>query len=316
MTEYSFPVLEKPMNDQQWKSVTLGIGDGVFDEGGNPYNLINKNNATNTVTITVDSKKGYAHAILKGFYHKIDSDMTVSVPAVTSNTTFYIALVYDPFNANFPVVLKVITSLDRTSGKEYLILWKVERKPNQLLTDAIFTKFRQTIAPSIQVDDADSLPDSNSVLFGTTAHCLYTGEDYRASFNSWKPLNSWVSPTWGMGGWGIDQDTGGIAVTPVKGGYICTWSGGLGREAAGFNIPTAWGARGSNAGIAIPPALRPNNAVYALGSSGNNVIDLRITSAGTFEMRSMSGSPVYIPQGGGLSFSFTWFTSESREARA
>ena len=37
MAEESFPVVEQPMSADQWQSVTLGIGNGILDEGGFPY---------------------------------------------------------------------------------------------------------------------------------------------------------------------------------------------------------------------------------------------------------------------------------------
>lgn len=310
MAESSFPVLEKPLSDQEWKSVTLGIGDGVLDEGGNPYNLTNRSNVSDTATIAVDTKKGYCHAILKGFYHKLDAPMTVQIPPVTAKTTYYISLVYDPLNQNLPVSLQVITSLNRTSGKEYLILWKVERSPNQLLTDAKVTKYRQTVAPNIQVDYFESLPDAQSVLFGTQAHCLYTGDNWRASYDSWRPESIHVISPWGMPGWDLSPAVGGIVANPVKGGYICNFSGPLTRVSESYNIPPTWtsGTSGNTtAGTPIPPAYRPPMNVYGLAISGNNIFEVRITKDGVFQIRSTSGGSVLFTKGAGMSFQLSWF---------
>lgn len=315
MTEYSFPVLEKPMNDQEWKSVTLGIGDGVFDEGGNPYNLVNRNNVGDTATITVDSKKGYAHAILKGFYHKIDANLTIKIPAVNADTTYYVTLVYDPLNSSVPVSLKVLPSLDRTSGKEYLILWTVRRKANQLLTDAEVTKFRQTIVPKIQVDYAESLPDPTTVLFGTQAHCLYTGEDYRASYSSWKFVgNSIIKPS-GMAGWKYSDYTSGIFLSPAKGGFLCTWASGIDRTGPTNTIPTTWGNATNVIGKVIPDGFAPSANVHGLVMSGDSVLEGRIRPNGVLEVRSR-GTQSSIYSGSGLVVNFNWFTTESPSARA
>lgn len=316
MTEYSFPALEKPLNDQQWKSVTLGIGDGVFDEGGNPYNLIGRSNVSDTATITVDSKKGFCHAILRGFYHKLDAPMTITIPPVTANTKYYITLVYDPLNQVKPVSLKVVTSLDRSSGKEYLVLWTVDRKPNQLLTDTVLTKFRQTISPYIEVDYAENLPEATSVLFGTRAHCLYTGETWRRSFTDWKPASARIEGTLAMPGWNVFSYTNGIAATPVKGGFICTWSGGLNRTDVSYNIPTSWTGPSVATGTPIPSWLRPPSDIFGLGANGNTTIELRITSGGQLLLRSMTGSPFLFTKGSGVSFNFSWFVPESPTARA
>lgn len=316
MTETSFPVLEKPLNDQQWKSVTLGIGDGVFDEGGNPYNLVSKNNVNNTAVITVDSKKGYSHAILKGFYHKIDQNMPVTIPAVSSTTTFYITLVYDPLNKAMPVTLQVLTTLDRTSGKEYLVLWSVKRQANQLLTDAEFSKFRQTIVPKIQVDYAENLPDPKSVLFGTQAHCLYTGEDYRASYDSWKFVgNSQISPV-PMAGWTYSNYSNGITLKPVKGGFECTWSTGITRDGNTLPIPTTWGNQYNVIGKVIPDGFAPLMNVHALALSNNTPLEARLKSTGVLEVRSTSGNTHDIFKGSGIIVTFTWYTDEKPNVRA
>lgn len=169
MTEESFPVIEKPLSAEQWQSVTLGIGSGVLHEGGFPYNLTNISNQDNTVQVTVSSTQGYAHAIVHGFYHKIDAPVTLSVPAVSSATTYYIALQYDPLREELPVKLDAYTSLDRSQGKQYVILHEIDRQPNQLLTDAVRRFVRPRVAPTIIVSRPRELPDPSTVLWGTTA---------------------------------------------------------------------------------------------------------------------------------------------------
>lgn len=172
MAQYSYPVEEEPLPAKDWSSVTLGIGSGVLDEGGAPYRLININNAQNTVTVAVDSITKFAHSILRGFYHKIDENMVLDVPAVTSTTTYRIALQYDPERnsiGELPVKLGVFTSLDRTGDKDYHVLHTIVRQPNQLLTDAVITKTDVKITPTITVDTYAALPDPASVLYSTLA---------------------------------------------------------------------------------------------------------------------------------------------------
>lgn len=169
MAETSFPVVEQPLTADQWRSVTLGIGSGVLHEGGFPYNLANINNATNTVEVTVSSTQGYAHAIVHGFYHMIDAPVTLSVPAVTTPTTYYIALQYDPLREQLPVTLAAFTSLDRSQGKEYVVLHEIDRVADQLLTDAVRRYVRPRVAPTIIVSRPRELPDPSTVLWGTTA---------------------------------------------------------------------------------------------------------------------------------------------------
>lgn len=171
MTEYSYPIEEQPMPSEHWKSVTLGIGSGVLDEGGAPYRMININNANNTVTVAVDQLTKYSHAILRGFYHKIDANVTLDIPAVTTATTYYIALQLHPVRAtegDLPVKLGVFTSLERTDDRDYLVLHTIRRQPNQLLTDAVFTKSDIKIAPQMMVDTVAGMPPADTVLWGTT----------------------------------------------------------------------------------------------------------------------------------------------------
>lgn len=167
--EQSFPIIEQPLSADQWRSVTLGIGSGVLHEGGFPYNLTNLDNQNNTVRISVSSTQGYAHAIVQGFYHRIDAPVTLSVPAVAAATTYYIALQYDPGRTAMPVKLDVFTSLDMTQGKKYVVLHEIDRLPNQLLTDTDRRYVRPRIAPTIIVSRPRELPDPSTVLWGTTA---------------------------------------------------------------------------------------------------------------------------------------------------
>lgn len=203
MAEESFPVIEKPLSAEQWRSVTLGIGSGVLDEGGFPYSLANISNQDNTVQVTVSSTQGYAHAIVHGFYHKIDAPVTLSVPAVSSPTTYYIALQYDPLREELPVKLDAYTSLDRSQGKQYVVLHEIDREPDQLLTDAVRRFVRPRVAPTIIVSRPRELPDPSTVLWGTTAviHGGYPGiADLRMAIGStddgpreWKSI---FSPPW------------------------------------------------------------------------------------------------------------------------
>ncbi|WP_152353333.1 hypothetical protein [Brachybacterium subflavum] len=171
MTEYSYPVVNQPLPANQWTSVTKGIGNGIIDEGSGPYQLSNWSNADNTAVMKCPTavNKQYGHAILEGFYHRYDADITLSFPAVTSTRRYMVVLQYDPSNETKPVALKVLTSLDYTQGKNYIHLYNVDREPNQLLTDATVRSLRPRVSP-VQVYGAyDRLPLAWKVLWGTVA---------------------------------------------------------------------------------------------------------------------------------------------------
>lgn len=172
MAEQSYPIVEQPMSADQWKSVTLGIGDGILDEGGFPYRLKNLSNATNTGVLQAASRtdgETYSSAILNGFYHRLEEDLELEFPAVTSRTTYHVTLQYDPSRTDMPVQAKVVTSLDYSQGKNYLTLYTVTRGPNQLLTDAAVQMVRPRVAP-VQVyrSEAD-MPLAQKTLWGTLA---------------------------------------------------------------------------------------------------------------------------------------------------
>lgn len=196
MAEESFPMRDEPMTDEQWKQVTLGIGNGVLNEGGDPYRLTNINNATNQVTVNVSTTTGLAQAIVAGFYHRIDAPVVLDVPAVTAVTTYWIVLEYSPLrleNSEPPVQLKVVTALDTTSGRQYLVLHKIYRRPNELLTNASIRSVKPRVAPTLQVRDESELPEPETVIRGTVAVVHGTFPDIKiAKAEPGQPL-SWVS---------------------------------------------------------------------------------------------------------------------------
>ena len=196
MAEESFPMRDEPMTDEQWKQVTLGIGNGVLNEGGDPYRLTNINNATNQVTVNVSTQTGLAQAIVAGFYHRIDAPVILDIPAVTATTNYWIVLEYSPLRleqSEPPVQLKVVTALDTTSGRQYLVLHKIYRKANQLLTDADRRSVKPRIAPLLQVRNESEMPEPETVIRGTVAVVHGDYPDIKiAKADPGQPL-AWVS---------------------------------------------------------------------------------------------------------------------------
>ena len=174
--EYSYPVVNQPMSDEQWQYVTRGLGDGILDGGGHPYYLRNNGsvantNATNQKLLTVSTVTGTAEGLLKGFYHRLMQDKPLTFDPVTSTTTYYVVLRYDPLGhktAGGPIEATVVTSLNTNLGVHYCVLWALERKPNQLLSDAKITRFRPRVAPQITVARESDMPSPSDVLWGST----------------------------------------------------------------------------------------------------------------------------------------------------
>lgn len=321
MAEYSYPVLESPLPMEQWRSVTLGIGSGVFDEGGGPY-AISLDNVTNSATIRVDNKRGYAHAIVSGFYHKLDAPMTVSLPAVTSPTTYTIALCYEPLNTSKPVSLKVVTgALDVTAGKEWLVLHKVTRQPNQLLTAAQVQTMKPSIAPLINVRGFDDLPDASSVLVATTAFVSAEEGTYRISgvggSARWQKISgTYFENAASLNGWTYRTTSPKeIAVTPAQGALHCQMSGQIVHQNADTTIG---GTQWVPLGTLIPAQLRSSSAadlhlpgVYFHGSTGitNATLMLNLQTGLLSILPPSNGMSV--KKGGAITFSASW--SASRE---
>lgn len=306
MAETSFPILEAPLNVEQWKSVARGFGTGVLDEGGNPYNLTSLNNVNNSATIAVDTKTLFNHAVVSGFYHKMDAPINVELPAVARATTYRVVLMYNPLDKAMPVKLTVVTSLDKTGGKEYLVLWEIIRQPNQLLTDSARVKKRPIISPTIVVDSKDSLPDVSSVLWGTRAFVQQTNVELRASYSDWVTISPHRVGLAQPGGWELRSPTGGVQVTPAEGGFFCQAIISPLRRAYSYNMTGDF----HSIGVVIPNGYRPESDVYALVNQGNSVHEAKLSTSGELLLRSRTGT-FTISTGASMTASFTWFVSNT-----
>ncbi|MGO3895346.1 hypothetical protein [Brevibacterium aurantiacum] len=203
--EFSYPVVNQPMNDEMWQYVTLGLGDGVFDEGGQPYWVEGRENAGNTLRITVSTTTGTAQAILRGFYHRLTEDKTFVVPGVMTKTVFHFCLTYNPVGSGGtagPISLQMYAGTPPTTqGRFHIILWKLTREPNQLLTKADLVRVRPKITPMITVNGEADRPEPSTVLWGSRVLCTDNNAEYRATGSSgdtggpttWTPV---TDPDW------------------------------------------------------------------------------------------------------------------------
>lgn len=230
-TEYSYPIVGQPMNDEMWQYVTLGIGSGVLDEGGQPYWLRDRENANNTLRITTSTTTNTAQAALRGFYHKMIQDKLFTVPGVTANTLFHFCLTYNPVGLNEeagPISLQMYAGTPPTTqGRHHILLWTLLRKPNQLLTDAEVRMIRPKITPTIAVNSESDRPDPSKVLWGTRVYCHTTGIEYYATGASeetggptrWQKVG--LVRDWTPLGLGSGYEAQGVAPAyKVEGGYV------------------------------------------------------------------------------------------------
>ena len=271
MAEESFPIVDQPMSAEQWTAVTRGIGSGIITDDVMQYSLGERNNAANTVTIRAGTRT--AQAIVSGFYHTMDADVTLPIPAVTQRTVYYIGLTYDPL-AVTPVTLAASTSKPSGQGKVHLGLFEITRSPDQLLTDAAVADRRVYISPSISVQNESALP--TDTLLTTRAVALNTGAEYRR-----KPDGSWnlQTPHY-VGGayentWKLEFMSGpGWLVTPVADGTrIVSADIKLSRIGGSAAVGTAWQMHGTM----IPKSLRVpasgmNNRWFSANLAGHAAV--------------------------------------------
>lgn len=312
MAESSFPVLEQPLTDQQWGQVTLGFGSGVLGGSAGNYALVGVNNASNTAQLSAGG--GMSQAIVSGYYHRIDANHTISLPAISSGTrTYYVGLTYDPLKhaePSGPVSITVTTSKPSGSGKVYLPLYEVPRLPNELLTDAIAKARvrRVLISPTLSVASIEELPDPATMMQGALCQTSNLNMIWRVSGNRWVPLNtSEVQSPFTMGGWRVVIPAGGIELSYLSDGrrLAKVRDAQIVRTGSSFTIGTSL----HPVGTLIPESLRGSSA-----NLGQATLSASTARAGVFRLDSASGALQFrlatgsttLTTGDSIMFSASW----------
>ena len=276
MAEESYPVVEQPVSAAQWSTMAQAGGDGIIDRGNWPFWPGTVSSANNTITIQPSrykSKSGPAtgtqagEAVLSGFYYRMTTPVVLTIPAVTTDTTYWVALQYDPLrgsSAGGPIKLGVFKgALDRTQGKTYLVLWSVARKNNQTLQDAwgaTSQQYRPRVSPQLTVSAVEHLPTETETLVDTCAFIRDTGSTWRAETDGsggikWvRSENTRILDFQFMGGWDLTGSaTGGIVFQHTREGRtFCTAEVMMTRTAAAFPLGTTW----KDLAVIIPPNAR------------------------------------------------------------
>ena len=263
MAESSFPVLEQPLTDQQWGQVIEGLGSGILARGSEPYGIPGGgiDNAANTFRIGGRSPAtGDGRAVVSGFLHRYDADEIFSCPAVSSTTTYFFGLTYDPTRhaeAGGPVSLTVTTSRPSGGGKVYLPICRITRRANELLTNATIVDERAFVAPQITVKGSAALPPADSVLTYTVATDWETGQQWQMQLNgSWKAMGARTVAIPNNTGW--NRAGSGVIITPLSDGtskYELEVE--MTRTGTAYTAGTSYG---SNGGL-VPPAARSNRGI-------------------------------------------------------
>ena len=206
--EYSFPVVGQGITADQYRLMSLGQANGIIhgDNGvvntspnstGYRYYLEGhatdaETNQRNTLMLRAGTS---AEAIVEGFYHRLAEDMELSFPSVTTPTTYHVCLTFDPRREDEqtgPIHVEVYAGEPPTThGRVHLILHTVHREPNQLLSQATITRYRQYTAGLLSVQNEGQLPDPASVPAGTLAVPSASG---RGIFVRSNTSLEWVDP--------------------------------------------------------------------------------------------------------------------------
>lgn len=318
MAESSFPVLGQPLTDQQWGQVTLGFGSGVLGATSGNYALVGVNNATNTAQLSSGGAGSMSQAIVSGYYHRIDSNHSISLPAISSGTrTYYIGLTYDPLRhaeLGGPVSITVTTSKPSGSGKVYLPLYEVPRVPNELLTDAIAKARvrRVLISPTLSVASIEELPDPATMMQGALCQTSNLNMIWRVSGSRWVPLNtSEIQSPYTMGGWRVAIPSGGIELSYLADGTRLAkiTDAQIVRTGASFSIGTSY----HPVGTLIPPSLRgagvfSTPATFAVGNAVYPGAVRLDAESGVLQFRLGAGSQTF-QQNHVIMFSASWIVA-------
>lgn len=209
-TEYSFPVANQGITQEQFRLMFLGQANGIIhsDTGvvnDNPnstgfryilerHDSDAETNQRNTLMLRAGTS---ADSVVEGFYHRLTEDLELPFPPVTTTTVYHVTITYDPreFKTS-PLRIHVYPGEPPTShGRVHLLLHTVERRPNQLLTEATNTRYRPYTAGVVSVQREAQLPPWRGYTAGTLAVPSEAGG--RGAFVRTNTIGDWRSIFYG-----------------------------------------------------------------------------------------------------------------------
>src|SRR5690625_3381331 len=174
--QYSYPIANQGITQDQWQQMNLTAGDGVIitEDSEYSFRLVkhdtdSETNQRNTLILKVSDNTGRNEASMAGFYFRQTEDIELPFPAVTSTTTYYVTVTYDPRKfKTTPLRIEVFANdLPRQQGQQHIVLRTVRRSANQLLSQAPISTLRHYVSPVITAVTKSGLPESTDVLYGT-----------------------------------------------------------------------------------------------------------------------------------------------------
>lgn len=305
-TEYSFPVSNQGITQDQFRLMHLGQANGMIhgnngivndspDSTGYRYYLDrhdsdSETNQRNTLILRAGTS---AESIVEGFYHRLTEDLELPFPPVTTTTVYHVTITYDPrdFKTN-PVRIQVYPGEPPTShGRVHLLLHTVERRANQLLSQATVTRYRPYTAGIVAVQNERQLPDVDSYPAGTLAvpsSREATGVYVRSNTSPKRWINTMTSD-WenleSMNGWRPSSPTPRARRTPLGVQLVGRYNGVE--------------ANNSRSLARLPEGMRPARLRRFLvavtdSASGGNFSRLEVDSDGILTFRTQSDRANYV----------------------
>lgn len=200
--EYSFPIANQGITQEQFRVMNTAQGKGIIHRGGSPYMLTwpeggeTQANQTNQMVLTVSAGTGTAEAVIHGFFHRLTQNIPIPLPAVTTTTVYHVCITYDPrLFKTTPLKIEVYPGEPPTSnGRDHLVLWRVTRNPNELLSQAVREVVRPIISPTFYVNGYNHLPDPDSVPNGTIANVAGSGLYSAIASVGWRDMLGHLAP--------------------------------------------------------------------------------------------------------------------------
>lgn len=305
-TEYSYPVANQGITQDQFRNMMRGLGKGTItqhtsDTAQNSYRLVDhgsdaETNQRNTLILRPATNTGQAETASNGFFHVLTDDTELPFPAVTSSTTYHVTVTYDPrLFKTTPLKIEVYPGTPPTTyGRDHIVLFKVHREPNQLLSQATRTPVNQWLGNVINVWAEENLPDPTHVEYGTLAVVINPRSGIPDLYTS-RGVHGWVTVmeedkfnvSYLQNNWENYPDFGDLKGTISRGMVHLQGTIRRGEWIAGRNI----------ANVVSRAAPAKTCFLDVRSSSSTNRPDIRINSSGE----------IYISNTGGIS-SPSWLT--------
>lgn len=300
-TEYSYPVANQGITQDQFRNMMRGLGKGTItqhtsDTAQNSYRLVAhgsdaETNQRNTLILRPATNTGQAETASNGFFHVLTDEMELPFPAVTSPTTYHVTVTYDPrLFKTTPLKIEVYPGAPPTThGRDHIVLFKVRREPNQLLSQATRMPVNQWLGNVINVWAEENLPDPTHVEYGTLAVVIIPSraDGARPELYSSRGVHGWVKVSgpsdhdWttidGKNGW--TSESAKVRHTP------------LGLQLAGYLSNTSGQQNEDFRTGELPEGYRPNYTFRgsAQVSTGLNPVRVEVEGNGSIYYRRPSG---------------------------